>query len=85
MANVNIQYSCGCGQLFNTLEAAMTHCDGSGHTMTVSGKVKPDVPAKLRKKLSGTSMGLQRQTMRQEESMYDKAKFIALKAKLGRK
>jgi len=42
MASVNIQYNCGCGFKSGKLEAAVNHCDGVQHVITVQGNIYPD-------------------------------------------
>lgn len=41
MANVSINYNCGCGFGVGRLEEAVKHSDATGHTITVLGTIKP--------------------------------------------
>lgn len=43
MAKSNVRFLCGCGfTCTNPLEAAV-HCDSTGHTLDVMGKIQPDI------------------------------------------
>lgn len=46
MAKVNISYGCGCGFRTRDLSEATAHCDASGHLLTISGTVSPEVARK---------------------------------------
>ena len=45
MAGVTVEYNCGCGFRSKRLEAAEEHSDGSHHTMTIAGGIKPSTDA----------------------------------------
>lgn len=45
MADVEINYSCGCGFKTKRLEAAVEHSDTQQHTLTVLGTIKGFKPA----------------------------------------
>lgn len=46
MAKVNINYGCGCGFRTRDLSEATAHCDASGHVLSISGTVSPEVAPK---------------------------------------
>lgn len=46
MAKVNIYYGCGCGFRTRDLSEATAHCDASGHLLTISGTISPEVARK---------------------------------------
>ncbi len=51
MATVNVLYSCGCGAKAHSVEAAVRHSDGFGHTMSVSGAIISTTPKVVRPKV----------------------------------
>jgi len=67
MARSIFQYSCGCGLIFGTLEAAVEHCDKTCHTLTVSGQVKPDEQSIQAKKLARIAKSSARQWEQREQ------------------
>ena len=83
MATVSIQYMCGCGTKCLTVEAAAAHCTNTGHTMTVSGQVKPD--QKLVKIQSASELTEAGQPAVFAATGSDRDSFSAMKAKLHRK
>lgn len=46
MAKVNISYGCGCGLKTQDISEATAHCDASGHALTISGTISPEVARK---------------------------------------
>ena len=42
MADIRIQYSCGCGFIAKDVEKAIDHVEQTEHTVTVLGKIMPD-------------------------------------------
>jgi len=46
MAKVSIDYGCGCGFRTRDLSEATAHCDASGHALTISGAISPEVTPK---------------------------------------
>lgn len=92
MANVSIQFGCGCGLVCRTIEEATNHCDDTGHIMTISGQIKPEASV-IKQKQKVTSSKVDRPArpaqkatpVLVEEINYGAAEFSALKARLRRK
>lgn len=57
MADVDLNFSCGCGYKTHSLEAAEMHSDSANHKMTILGAVKPTITTSTR-----TPAQVQRQT-----------------------
>lgn len=41
---VDIKHVCGCGFSTRDIDRAVTHCNGTGHSMSVYGTISPETP-----------------------------------------
>jgi len=46
---VDINHRCGCGFLTRDIDKAVAHCKDTGHTLTTSGTISPEVEHKVAK------------------------------------
>jgi hypothetical protein len=55
VAKDNTVYTCGCGFLTKEHDKAVSHCDATSHTMTVTGTMAPDISRKPMKQVPATT------------------------------
>lgn len=87
MSIVLINFDCGCGEHYKTVEAASAHVDATGHTLNVAGSVSP-TERRVRVAKAPSTRTASVHTVRPQQFVPDAddktVNFSNLRARLGR-